>query len=192
MSVEKLLAALEKETEMREEAIMKKAEAEAGAILANAQKRADQIDSIIDSLNREHTRKRESARVAENTIRARAATLGRGWSIVNLAFHLAEERFGRFMQSPQYAPFIGAMLAEAIGEIGAVDRVAADPATANALRGNGFSVVEDTGVEKGFIAHAKEGRTQARFLFSEAMANLWKRRAHLHHDDLIVEDSNAG
>ncbi|MDH5511217.1 MAG: V-type ATP synthase subunit E family protein [Nitrospinota bacterium] len=192
MSVEKLLAALEKETEMREEAIMKKAEEEAEDILANARKRANQIDSMIDDLKREYAMKQENARVAAEIIRARAAVLGRGWRIVNLAFHLAEERFANFMQSPEYAPFIGAMLAEAMNEVGAVDRVAADPVTVNALRGNGFSVVEDAGVEKGFIAHAREGRTQARFLFAEGMANLWKKHAHLYHDDLIVEASDAG
>jgi len=192
MSVEKLLAALEKEARMREEAMMKKAEAQAEAILAEAEKKAEQMDHIISGLKKEHALRLEKSRGAEEKIRARAAALGRGWRIAGLAFSLAEERFARFMQSPRYPRFIIGKLKEAVDELGDVGRVAADPVTAAALRGNGFSIVEDAGVEKGFAAHSLEGGKQARFLFSEALVGLWRKQAHLSHDDLFPETPDAG
>ena len=192
MSVDKLLAALEKEAQMREAAIMKSAEAEAETILSTANKRAERIDSIIDGLNKAHALKLENARKAGEKIEARSATLGKGWRIVDLAFKLADQRFAHFMQSPQYPPFITARLAEAVDHVGQLDQVAADPVTAEALRGNGFSVVADDTMEKGFAARSREGKTVVRFLLSEAMENLWKRQAHTHHDALFPESGDAG
>lgn len=191
MSVEKLLAALEKEAELREEAILEKAQAEAEAIITSGQKRANEIESQIAELARESGRKKAMAKAARERIAKRSARLSSAWKTTEKAFCLAEELYAEFMKTDRFETFIQDKYALAEKRIGPADKVSADPVTAKALLHARKHVDVDTNIKMGFIARAGPGSIMARFVFREALQDLWRKDAHIHHDTLFDEAGDA-
>ncbi|MDH4183637.1 MAG: hypothetical protein OEV92_05405 [Nitrospinota bacterium] len=193
MSVEKLMAALEKEGALREEAIMEQARAEAKALVEVAEKKAAQMDHLIAELEEDHARKRKNASAAMARIHAQEASLQAGWQTARLAFQMTRRLYEDFMKSPEYAPFIAAMLAVARAKAGPLEKIMADPVTAKALGPVADVEVEvENGESMGFTLVGSGGRVRTCFNFHEALAGVWKDWAQEYYPLLFEERGNAG
>jgi vacuolar-type H+-ATPase subunit E/Vma4 len=192
MSAKKLVAALEKEAILREAAIMEKARVDAQAQLAAAQARAGEIGLAIENLKKDLARKGDNARAASAKMRLRNARLAFGWKIVEAAFQIAGKRYGEFMSSGEYVPFIRSKLLIAMEEGDPAGRVTADPVTAAALAKAGFAAEVDEKTPMGFTLHLAGGRERVHFHFPLALAAMWKQDAPSHYPAIFGEGRDAG
>jgi cell division septum initiation protein DivIVA len=178
MSVEKLLSAMKKEAELREKAILEKADGEARGILSSAREQLEALEAMISKEEKESALRRESLRLAGGRMLERKRAILAQYQAQSVLFKECASMFRRFMDSPAYAEFIEREYGKVNEELGAVDEVRADPQTAAILKKlNVPSVVLDEGVHDGFIAFSTTGRKKISCLFSLRLEKKWRDAA---------------
>lgn len=174
MSVDKLLAALEKEAALKERNLLKEAEKDARKILGSARRRTEETRSRIDKLRKTIAARREAVSLARGRMDARRRALLALERNLGLVFDEVEKMWGQFMRSSEYAAFIEAEYKAVSSELGGVERVEADPVTAPALERLGAPNIHTAkNIGEGFVAHGANGASIS-CVFSLRLEKLWR------------------
>jgi vacuolar-type H+-ATPase subunit E/Vma4 len=161
-----------------------------GEILAQARARAEQIqreaDATANLLDEKERRIVESKKAGADELIKRAETIAdrkRRTLAQNIYINLIRERcevlYGDFMNSKEYAGFIGGIFNAADAELGGAVEIRADEKTAAILR---EAAPKDAnfvtgGVKKGFVAVSKDGAAEIHCTFDSMFEKIWREVA---------------
>lgn len=180
MSVEKLLKSLKKEGQLRREAVLAEAGEEAGKILAEAR---DKVRLIEFQIDRERQKLAEKIKKIKSSRKTVAARTGRSLLVKRYTDSikaLCRENFRGYLDKKDYGEFINRQLGRARLELNGISEFRADSRTAQALSSrikNAEKVVEDSSLNGGFVAVAKDGRVKLWCDFDAMMEKAWFRCA---------------
>lgn len=178
MSVQKLLAALKKEADLQEKTILTEADEKAGAIISSARDKVAEIQSLISKLEKEHSVKAESVRLAREKMLARKKAILTLNQIISDVFSECSRMFSDFMKTPAYASFLKEEYNKIAGEFGTIDEIRADPKTGSVLKElNINNVSSDDNIQHGFMALAENKKTKILCLFDLRLKKLWTQKA---------------
>ncbi len=195
MSIEKLLSALRRETDLKEIALLKEAEEKAHSILASARENADEIDSQKEKLEKELTAKRESVRLAKERMHARKMVILAQDRTISDVLAECRTMAAHFMETPAYADFLTKEYKRIKGEVGAIETVIANEKTAAIFNLGDLhlsQVVLDEAVKDGFVAVAEKGRTKVLCLFHLLAEKAWNDAAPRFVKKIVEAVENVG
>lgn len=175
MSVDKLLAALEREAALREKNLQEQAEKTAREILSSARRRTEERRSRIDKLRKTIAARREAVSLARGRMDSRRRELVALERNLGLVFGEVERMWQEFMRSTEYAAFIKAEYNVAADELGRAESVTADPVTARTLEEAGVAnIITDENIGDGFVARGADG-TSISCVFRLRLEKLWRK-----------------
>jgi vacuolar-type H+-ATPase subunit E/Vma4 len=193
VGIEKLIAALEKEAILKEEAILAEAERNAEETLKDAERKQREIEKEIETLSAvlgEKKKLLEEGRRRMNERRKEAV-------LENLCVEAlkAECRklFREFMRTDGYRKFLQAELKKVEAELGKMDGIRADGVTAGILAGIAEAAVSaDNSVEDGFVAEAGKGAVTVYSTFDSRLEKIWEETAPEFIKEISELLKNAG
>jgi len=174
MGIDKLLAVLKKEADLKEQAMLRQARDEAGKIIRSANSQVAAIDLEIEKLKRLAIDRQNAYRAAARKMAQRAESAYRQSRVVSAAFEECEEMFRGFMATGRYQEFVRDRYSTIRDELGGVKKIVADKVTASVLEKlNITGVSVDDGVGLGFVAESDDGAAKIFCLFRLSLEKLW-------------------
>lgn len=178
MSVEKLLAALRKEADLKESAVLQEAEDKARTILSGAREKAREIHSQVSTLEKALEAKREALLLSQKKMRVRKTASENQNRIISRIFEECSVLYRRFMDSPAYSGFLKDECQRIREEMGTVEEIRADPVTAKILKDLGHShIVIREEIENGFVAVTEKGALKISCVFDLRLRKVWNEVA---------------
>jgi len=175
MSVEKLLAAISAEADIKEKTILDEARAKAESLREQSREKTTMLDLSIERKKREIASRAGSLAQARDRMGKRSEKLQSLNSAVEAVLAETKAMFIEFMDSPEYAGFLAAELEKIKEEAGAGIEIHADPKTASVLEKLGAGkVIADKTVEYGFTAISADGRVSFTCALNQRLEKLWR------------------
>ncbi|MBI5814339.1 MAG: hypothetical protein HZB29_01870 [Nitrospinae bacterium] len=175
MSVEKLLAAISAEADLKEREIFGEAAHKADAVMSGAKSRAAELDRAIEMKKREIALRGAALDAARKRMEDRSVSLESFNAAVEDILGIVRTMYRRFIDEPGYGAFVTAELARAGEEAGRISEVHADEKTAAVLKKAGVpNVIADETVADGFTAMLEDGRKAVTCALEPRLAKLWR------------------
>ncbi len=179
MGIDKLLAVLEKEADLKEQALLQQARDESEKIIRSARSRAAAIDLEIGKLKRLAIDRENAYRTAAQRMAQRAEAVYRQSKVVSAVFAECEKMFRGFMVTERYEEFVRDRYSSVRDELGSVKKIVADKVTARTLEKlNVTNVSVDDGVGLGFVAESDDGKTKIFCVFRLSLENYGTTSVH--------------
>ena len=178
MGIEELTGALKDEAAREEAALMATAERSAAEIRAEADARLAILEEEAGRIKAKCIALEETLRRGAEKMAGRARLSAAGQAYADAVREECRALFREFMRTPAYAGFVAAQYRLAAAELGTVERVAADPRTAEALK---TAVEKDTRLDidaaavDGFAAYGPGGRAGIWSTFDTRFERAWRR-----------------
>ncbi|TBR21453.1 MAG: hypothetical protein EPO63_08635 [Candidatus Nitrosotenuis sp.] len=178
MGIEGLTAALKDEAAKEEAALLAAAESRAAEIRAGAEARLADLDGEAARIEAKCRAIEDALRKGAEKTAARKRLAAAEQAYAHAVREECRALFRDFMQTPAYAGFAAAQYKAAAGELGTVERVAADARTAAALKGavgDGTALETAPGIADGFAAYGTGGKVAVWCTFDTRFEKAWRR-----------------
>ncbi len=178
MGIEGLTAALQDEAVKEEAALLATAEGRVAEIRAETDGRLAILDEEAGRIEAKCRAMDEALRRGSEKTAARQRLSAAEQAYIAAVRAECRALFHDFMKTPAYAGFAAAQYRLAAAELQKVERVAADPRTAEALKGaleNGAVLDIDVSLVDGFAAYGRGGRAAVRSTFDTRFERAWAR-----------------
>ena len=175
MSINKLVATLEKEASDKENALLSDARKEASDIQNNAEKIASDIELQIARITKESGERIKLIRSGEIMIKNRYLSASIENLYITEIFGRCRELFSEFMVKEEFTDIVISELSKIKTELKEIGEIKADPVTASILKRLKVSekVVVDENSDYGFTAVTPGGKITVINTFKINLEKLW-------------------